>query len=130
MSDVITELKAHFGRLDPRWGEVNRLRRGTVDLPVDGGPDTFRAIYGRIDPDGRYRAFNGDSYIMFVDWDRAGRLSSRSVHQFGAATLDAKSPHYADQAPMFAAHETKPVLFTEAELAGHIERDYRPGDSR
>jgi len=23
---------------------------------------------------------------------------------------------------------TKPVLFTEADLAGHIRRDYRPGE--
>jgi len=55
---------------------------------------------------------------------------SRSIHQFGAATLDATSPHYADQSAMFVAHRTKPVLFTEAELNGHVERDYRPGGAR
>lgn len=119
-------LKRHFGRLDPEWGEVNRIRRGTVDLPLDGGPDIFRAIYGRPDADGRLRAFVGDSYVMFVEWDRNGRLSSRSVHQFGSATLDASSPHYADQVPLFAAMKTKPVLFTEAELKGNVAREYRP----
>lgn len=128
--DVIKELKSKFGRLDPRWGEVNRLRRGPLDLAVDGGPDAFRAIYGRADPDGRYRAFNGDGYTMFVDWDTAGHVISRSIHQFGAATLDATSPHYADQSAMFVAHRTKPVLFTEAELKGHVERDYRPGGAK
>ena len=65
---------------------------------------------------------------MFIDWDARGRLTSRSIHQFGAATLDAASPHYADQAPLFAKHQTKPVWFTEAELKGHVERDYRPGE--
>jgi len=119
-------LKKAYGRVDPEWGEVNRLRRGTVDLPVDGGPDVFRAIYGRPDPDGRLRAINGDCYVMFVEWDRQGRLTSRSIHQFGSATLDASSPHYADQSPLFAAHQTKPVLFTEAQLAGNITRSYRP----
>ncbi len=121
-------LKAAYGRVDPEWGEVNRLRRGKLDIPVDGGPDVFRALYGALDPDGRLRGVNGDCYIMFVDWDPQGRLTSRSVHQFGSATLDAASPHYADQSPLFAAHRTKPVLFTEAQLAGHVERTYRPDD--
>lgn len=119
-------LKRAYGRVDPEWGEVNRLRRGAVDLPLDGGPDVFRAIYGRLEADGRLRAVNGDCYIMFVEWDRQGRLTSRSIHQFGSATLDTASPHYADQAPLFAAHRTKPVLFTEAQLAGAIARTYRP----
>ena len=127
---AIPILKKGFGRVDPEWGEVNRLRRGAVDLPVDGGPDTFRALYGSIEPDGRLRGVNGDSYFMFVDWDRKGHVSSRSIHQFGAATSEPASPHYADQAPLFAAHQTKAVLFTEAELKGHVQRDYSPDDAR
>jgi penicillin amidase/acyl-homoserine-lactone acylase len=126
MKAAAAHLKKNFGRIDPTWGEVNRHRRGAVDLPLDGGPDIFRAIYGQPDKDGRLRAFIGDSYVMFVEWDRQGRLSSRSIHQYGAATLDAASPHYADQAPLFAEERTKPVWFTEAQLRGNIAREYRP----
>jgi len=64
---------------------------------------------------------------MFVTWDRKGVLSSDSIHQFGSATQDAASPHYADQTPLFAAMKTRPVLFTEAQLKGQIREDYRPG---
>ncbi len=123
-------LKGVFGRVDPEWGQVNRLRRGALDIPVDGGPDTFRALYGSLEKDGRLRGVNGDGYVMFVDWDAKGRRTSRSIHQFGSATLDAASPHYADQSPLFAAHRTKPVLFTEAELAGHVTRSYRPAEGQ
>ena len=123
---TIPLLKKGYGRVDPEWREVNRLRRGTLDIPVDGGPDVYRALYGGPDLDLRLKAVNGDGFYMFVDWDRKGRMTSRSIHQFGSATLDATSPHYADQSPLFAAHKTKPVLFTEAQLAGNIERDYRP----
>ena len=123
-------LRTAYGRVDPEWGEVNHLRRGALDIPVDGGPDTFRALYGALDADGHLHGVNGDCYIMFVEWDAKGRMTSRSVHQYGAATLDASSPHYADQSPLFAAHKTKPVLFTEAQLAGHITRTYRPGDAQ
>ena len=122
-------LKAAYGRIDPKWGDVNRLRRGKLDIAVDGGPDTFRALYGRPDPDGRLHGVNGDCYIMWMDWDQKGKLASRSIHQFGSATLDESSPHYADQSPLFARHETKPVWFTEAQLKGHVERDYRPGEA-
>lgn len=122
------DLRAKFGRIDPTWGEVNRIRRGTVDLPVDGGPDVYRAVYGRPAPDGRLVGAGGDTFIMFVTWAKDGALTSKSIHQFGSATLDASSPHYADQTPLFARMETKPVLFTEAQLKGHVARDYRPGE--
>ena len=120
----------HFHRVDPEWGQVNRFRRGNLDLPIDGGPDTYRAVYGAPQPDGTLTAVDGDTFIMFVTWDRNGKLSSRSIHQFGSATLDSSSPHYADQAPLFVAMKTKPVRFTWAELKGHIEADYQPGQRR
>jgi acyl-homoserine-lactone acylase len=128
LRQAILTLKTHFGRIDPEWGRVNRLRRGTLDLAIDGGPDIFRGVYGERQPDGTLTAMAGDTLVMFVTWDKAGRLTSESIHQFGSATLDPKSPHYADQARMFAAMKTKAVLFTQAQLAGHVEADYRPGD--
>ena len=127
LASAVRRLKASFGRIDPEWGEVNRIMRGAVNLPIDGGPDTFRAVYGTPQKDGRLKAVAGDTFIMFVSWDKDGKLSSESIHQFGSATLDARSSHYADQTPLFAAMKTKPVLFTEDQLRGHIKADYRPG---
>jgi acyl-homoserine-lactone acylase len=128
LREAVKTLKAHFGRIDPEWGEVNRLRRGQVNLPIDGGPDVYRAVYGLKQPDGTLLAAGGDTLIMFVTWDKTGALSSESIHQFGSATLDQNSPHYADQSPLFVAMKTKPVWFTQEQLSGHIESDYRPGE--
>ena len=127
LKDAIAILKTHFGRLDPQWGQVNRFRRGTLDLPVDGGPDIYRAVYGKQEDDGTLTAVDGDTFIMFVTWDSSGRLSSQSIHQYGSATLDSSSPHYADQTPLFVKMQLKPVWFTEDQLKGHVARDYRPG---
>ena len=127
LREAMAVLKDHFGRLDPEWGQVNRFRRGKYDLPVDGGPDVYRAVYGEPQPDGTLTARGGDTFIMFVTWDRNGKLSSDSIHQFGSATLDKTSKHYDDQVPMFVAMKTKPVLFTMDQLKGHIEADYQPG---
>ncbi len=81
--------------------------------------------------DGALTAVDGDTLIMFVTWDRAGRLSSQSIHQFGSATLDKTSKHYDDQVPLFVARKLKPVLFARDQLKGRkdTEADYAPGQS-
>lgn len=84
------------------------------------------SVWGEAQEDGTLKAVAGDTYILFVEWDKQGKLSSESIHQFGSATLDSQSPHYADQVPTFVEMKTKPVWFTEDQLAGHIQREYRP----
>ena len=63
---------------------------------------------------------------MIVSWDNEGHVHSQSIHQFGSATLDKTSPHYADQAPLFAAQQLKPVWLDEADIRANLERSYRP----
>jgi acyl-homoserine-lactone acylase len=120
-------LLKHFGRLDPPLGALLRLRQGAVDLPLDGGPDVLRAMpLWDEAADGRLAVRHGDSFVMFMDWDRAGRVTSRSIQPFGAATTRPGSRHYTDQAALFAAHRTKPVLFRPADLRRGVVRAYRP----
>ena len=120
-------LRSTFGRIDVPWGEVLRLRRGSFDLPLGGAPDVLRAVYGHLAADGRVEATAGDCYVLQVEWGPEGRVHSRSIHQFGSATLDPASPHYADQAPLFARTALKPLWFDEADLRAHVRREYRPG---
>ena len=129
LRQAITGLKDHFARLDPRWGDVNRIVRGPVDLAIDGGPDILRAVYGRdLNGDGHLTAVAGDTFIMFVEWDRDGRLQSESIHQFGTATQDERSPHYADQTPLFVRMATKPVHFERDSQERNAVQVYRPSD--
>ena len=131
LAKAVGYLTRYFGRIDPPLGHVLRLRQGDgvrrVDLPLDGGADVLRATANwDEDVDGRLAVKHGDSFIMFMAWDRAGRVRSRSIQPFGAATTRPQSKHYADQAALFAAHRLKPVWFDPAELAPHVESDYRP----
>ncbi|NJN53738.1 MAG: hypothetical protein HC804_02640 [Anaerolineae bacterium] len=125
---AVASLVEHFGRVDVPWQEVNRLVRGSVDVGMGGGPDIVHAVYGQLQEDGRLHGFVGDSYVMLVQWDADGRLTSQSIHQFGSATSHPESPHYADQAPLFANRQLKPVWLTEAEIRAHLEREYSPGE--
>jgi penicillin amidase/acyl-homoserine-lactone acylase len=122
------DLRAHFGTLAPPLPEVLRLRRGALDLGLDGGPDLLHAFYARPADKGRWDAYAGDSLVMLVEWDAQGRVHSRSIHQFGASTSRADSAHFADQAPLFARHQFKEVWLDESDIRAHLEREYRPGE--
>src|SRR5690606_18403931 len=92
----------YFGRIDPPMLEVLRLRQGEVDLPIDGGNDTIRAsTLWDVEDDGRLSVRHGDSFIMFAEWDEAGKVTSRSIQPFGSATTRPDSPHYTDQMKLF-----------------------------
>ena len=118
-------LRANFGRLDPPLGTLLRDRRGKTDVPVYGGPDALRAIYWHRE-DGVGVGYNGDSFIMLIEWGRDGQVHSRSIQPWGAAATRPESKHYADQAPLFARQQWKPVWFDPGALAGHVEREYHP----
>lgn len=129
-------LEEHHGRLDPRWEEVCRLERGDLDLGLSGGPDALRAIYCMFMRDGTLFGFDdgdlpgkgGDCYILMPRWSSDGTLRSESIHQYGAAATVPESPHYADQSPLFARMELKPVWMDEVEIRANLEREYAPGE--
>ena len=130
LKKTASELKERYGRIDPEWGEINRIQHGDVDMALDGAPDVLRAIYADrdgISKTGKMNAFAGDTHIMYADWDEAGTLALKSIHQYGAATMDETSPHYNDQVPLFAKGEYKAMPMTLDEVLPYATRDYRPG---
>ena len=124
-------LMKHHGSIAVPWGKVNRLVRGKVNVPIAGGPDIVRAVYGRWDEEkGILIGEGGDCYVIMASWDKDGKVSSRSIHQFGSATLDENSPHYADQAERFANMDPKPVRMDRADIEANLTAKYRPGQPR
>jgi penicillin amidase/acyl-homoserine-lactone acylase len=126
--NALSLLQSHFGKIDPAWGEVNRLVRGDKSWPMSGAPDVLRAVYGVFDEEkGHQRATAGDSYIMFVEWAPDGSLSSRSIHNFGSATLDETSVHYDDQAPIFATEQERQLPLNREALLAEFTSDKQIG---
>ncbi|MEM9054159.1 MAG: penicillin acylase family protein, partial [Pseudomonadota bacterium] len=88
----------------------------------------LRAIYpADMREDGKLHANAGDTWIALVEWDDEGNQQAEMIHQYGAATLDKGSPHYADQAPLFANEEWRPALLGREEVEANAQRTYRPG---
>ncbi|MGJ3627267.1 penicillin acylase family protein [Sphingomonas sp. MMS24-JH45] len=89
---------------------------------MDGAPGAARRVLADEAPDGRLVVRDGDSFVMTMMRNRAGRVSSRSIQPYGAATTRPDSPHYADQTPLFVRHRFKPIWFDPAELRLHARR--------
>ncbi|MEE3135202.1 MAG: acylase [Candidatus Neomarinimicrobiota bacterium] len=123
----VSWLKENFGRLDVKWGDIQRLQRGKTDLSLSGGPDILRAVYSK-EKDDRYVGIAGDCFYEIVEWDLDGNVSAKSIHQFGTATQDTNSIHYDDQAQLFARHQMKPVWMKLEDIKLNLERSYRPGE--
>jgi acyl-homoserine-lactone acylase len=128
LQETVDEFNARFGRIDPALADIQRLRRGDVDMPMLGGSDALRAttIWDGEQADGKARVRHGDSFIMLVRWDKAGNVVSESIQPYGAATTRPESPHYTDQMKLFTAGQYKPVYFEWAEAVKFAKRRYRP----
>lgn len=127
LKTTAAQLKAATGRIDPKWSEVSRVARGGKSWPTDGGPDTLRAMYAAGDlATQKFRSGRaGDTYVAIADWAPDGSYRIDTIHQYGSATLDAASPHYADQAPLFAEKKWKQPPMKLDDLLKQAKRDER-----
>ena len=127
---AVKYLYNHYGRLDVIWGKINRLIRGSVNLGLGGGPDIPHAVYGIPTEEGYLKGYAGDAFLMLVEWEKNGKVSSKSIHQYGSNTQHESSTHYADQAKLFVDRKLKPVWLTLQNIIENVEKVYSPGTNK
>lgn len=126
---AVEESARRYGRWDVAWGEVHRVRRGDVDVPVGGCPGAlgcFRVLGFAPDKDGKLVANTGDGWVLAVEFGDIPR--AYSVLAYGESSRP-DSPWHADQAAMFARGEVKPVAFMERDVMKQAILRYRPGQN-
>ena len=124
---AVDETVRRYGAYDVAWGDVHRVRLGTVDVPVggcSGALGCFRVLNFRNDRDGKRTVAGGDGWVLAVEFTNTPR--AYSVLAYGESPRE-DSPHHSDQAEMFARGQMKRVAFTEADIEAQTIRRYRPG---
>lgn len=126
-TEAVAETARRHGRWDVAWGDVYRLRRGKVDVPIGGGSGQlghFRVLTFARESDGKYAVNGGDGWVLAVEFGDEPR--AYSVLAYGESAKP-DSPWHADQAAMFARGEAKTVRFSAADVERHVVTRYRPG---
>ena len=121
------ETRQKHGGWDVAWGEVHRVQRGSVDVPVGGCASflgCFRVLGFEESEAGKMVASRGDGWILAVEFGDPPR--AYSVLAYGQSSKE-ESPHHADQAELFARNQLKKVAFTEDEIRVQLVRKYKPG---
>lgn len=125
---AVGEATRRYGRWDVTWGEVHRVRRGGVDVPVGGCAGAlgcFRVLNFSREPDGKLAANGGDGWVLAVEFTDVPR--AYSVLAYGQSP-DSQSRWHADQAERFARGDLKRVAFAEQEIDAQAVLRYRPGE--
>jgi acyl-homoserine lactone acylase PvdQ len=138
-AETIAMMNADFGDWRVPWGEINRFQRlsGAIDLDYDDEAPSLAvgmansrwgalADFGAKRREGTKRLYgdNGNSFVAVVEFGDEVRAKSILV---GGQSNDPDSPHFDDQAPLYAEQEFKDVAYYRQDVDRRARERYRPG---
>ena len=118
-------LNGKFGSSLVPWGQLLRLRRGDLDLPLDGdvglfgGTECLRSTGAqKQDKDGRF-VFNGGQVIPTVV-ELTDPVQVWSIVPYGQSRRP-ESRHYSDQAHLFSEGRMRPAWHAWSQFRDHVQ---------
>jgi acyl-homoserine-lactone acylase len=142
LAEASDRLSADFGDWRTPWGEINRFQRNdgaivqtfddkkpSTPVPFASGQWGSLASFGakRYSGTKRYYGTSGNSFVAVVEF--GPKVKALAVSAGGESGAPA-SPHFADQTQLYADGELRLVYFHPDQLADHVERTYRPGETK
>lgn len=136
---ALARLETDFGTWRTPWGEINRFQRLTGDIvqPFDDRAPSLPvgftasrwgslAAFGARTYPGTVRRYgtSGNSFVAVVEF--GDRVRAMAVTA-GGESGDPSSPHFDDQAELYATGSLRPVHFHADEIEANQARRYRPG---
>jgi acyl-homoserine-lactone acylase len=125
-----------FGTWRVRWGDINRFQRLSDDieghyddakpsLPVGFTASEWGSLaaFAGPRPAGVKKRYgdDGNSFVAAVEFSNPVRAVAVSA---GGESGDPASPHFLDQASLYAQGKLRPVHFTPQDVAAHAVRRY------
>jgi len=139
LAEASDRLVKDFGSWSVPWGEINRFQRNDgaitqtfsdtkASIPIGFTASQWGSLaaFGSKRYPGTkcYYGTLGNSFVAVVEF--GPKVQARAVSA-GGESGDPHSPHFLDQAQRYADGNFRPVYFYPADLKGHIERRYQPG---
>jgi len=128
-----------FGTWETPWGHINRFQRinDNIDPSFDDSKPSIPVPF-TSSAWGSLASFGARPYPNTSKWYGSSGNSFVAVVEFGpkvqawAITAGGESgnpasPHCDDEAAQYAMGDLRPVYYYKAQLQGHIERQYHPG---
>jgi acyl-homoserine-lactone acylase len=140
LSDASDRLAADFGSWKTPWGDINRFQRLTGDIVQpfnDVGPSLpvgfTSSVWGSLASFGarpypgtkKWYGTSGNSFVAVVEFGE--KVEARAVTA-GGESGHPRSPHFNDEAGRYSKGDLREVYFYRAQLKGHTEREYHPGN--
>ena len=134
------KLVADFGKWQTPWGDINRFQRLTDDIVhpfSDAGPSIpvgfTSGIWGSLASFGarpykgskKIYGTSGNSFVAVVEFGPKVRAKAVTA---GGESGNPSSRHFNDQAKRYSTGDLREVYFYPAQLKGHTERIYHPGN--
>jgi acyl-homoserine lactone acylase PvdQ len=133
-------LTAEFGAWKTPWGNINRFQRLNDDIVAkfnDAEPSIpvgfTSAIWGSLASFGarqypntkKWYGTSGNSFVAVVEFGNQVRAKAVTA---GGESGRPGTQHFNDEATRYATGNLRDVYFSRAQLKGHTEREYRPGE--
>lgn len=118
------EVVARHGALDRPYGDVSRFALRGVSVPGHGGyggQGVFRVFTWGNAEEGVSTPIHGETWTALIEFGQP--LRARGLMSYGNASQPG-TPHRADQLPLLARKELRPLNFTRAEVeAATVRRE-------
>jgi len=140
LSAASDKLAADFGSWKTSWGDINRFQRINDDINPnfnDAGPSIpvgfTSSTWGSLASFGaraypgtkKWYGTSGNSFVAVIEFGKT--VHARAVTAGGESGNPA-SPHFDDEATRYSTGNLRDVYYYRADLKGHTEREYHPGN--
>lgn len=123
LSKAAAEIEKNYGRMDIEWGEVNRFKVGTYDVPGNGGSGNygiFRTMYFvKGFGSNKASAVAGDTYVAVTEF--GPKVKAQVLLSYGNATQPG-SKHIGDQLNLLSQKKLRPALLDKDEIIKNAEK--------